>query len=375
VREVALYWLAYEITGSALALGILGFCEAAPRLLLGAVGGVIVDRYDRLRLLTGIQFLCCVPALGLALLYFAGLMQFWHMLVLETVLSVMRSVNPTAGQSMLRDLVPEKELMNAVALYSIGFNSAKIVGPSIGGLLILWIGVGGCFLLYGASLLISAFELIAIDLPRAGAPNSGGDMLDEVKEGFRYIGSAPLILGCILAAYALSIFVGTFQRFLPVFAKEVLNVGPEGLGMLMAAPGVGAILSLFFLASGGERWRRETLLWVSAKATPLLLILFCFSRNVWLCIVLLALVGGFQILFRTVSRLIIQVEAPRELLGRVMSVFLMDQGMRSIGSIVIGTFATLFGIALGLALSSVVSISLTAFTFYRFLRAPAARPG
>ena len=156
VREVALYWLAYEITGSALALGILGFCESAPRLLLGAMGGITVDRYDRLRLLTGIQFLCCLPVFGMVALYFMGILEFWHMAALETLLSVIRSMNPTAGQSMLRDLVAELELMSAVSLYSIGFNFARIVGPSIGGVLILWIGVGGCLVFYGATLLISA---------------------------------------------------------------------------------------------------------------------------------------------------------------------------------------------------------------------------
>lgn len=368
IREVALYWFAYEITGSAFALGILGFCEATPRLLLGAVGGVIVDRYDRLRLLTGIQILCCLPAFGMALLYFLGILRFWHLAVLETLLSIIRSMNPIAGQSILRELIPEKELTNGVALYSVGFNSARIIGPSLGGILILWIGVGGCFMLYGASLLCSGLELLAVRLPRTRGPGSGGDIVREIKEGFRYIAGEPLVLGSILSAYILSVFVGTFQRFLPVFAKEVLDVGPQGLGLLMAAPGVGAIFSLLFLASAGERWNRETLLWLSAKATPLLLILFCLSRDLWLSVVLLALVGGGQIVFRTVSRLIIQVEAPRDLLGRVMSVFLMDQGMRSVGSVVMGTFATLFGVALGLALTSTISIGLTAFTLHRLLR-------
>jgi len=107
--------------------------------LLGAVGGVLVDRYDRLRLLTGIQFLCCLPVFGLVFIYFAGMLEFWHIVALEALLAIIRSMNPTAGQSILRDLVPEEELMSAVSLYSIGFNFARIVGPSIGGLLILWI--------------------------------------------------------------------------------------------------------------------------------------------------------------------------------------------------------------------------------------------
>ncbi|MGH7796771.1 MAG: MFS transporter [Candidatus Binatia bacterium] len=367
VREVALYWLAYEITGSPWALGILGFCEAAPRLLLGALGGVIVDRYDRLRLLTGIQILCCVPVLALIFLYFAGILAFWHMVALETLWATIRSMNPTAGQSVLRDLVPESELMSAVSLYSIGFNFARIVGPSLGGVLILWIGVGGCLVFYGVSLLISAGELLRVRIRSSAATSSGGNLLTEFKEGVSYIGTAPMIVASILAAYIISVFVGTYTRFLAVFAKDILAVGPDGLGLLMAAPGVGAVVSLIILGTLEERWSRKALLRFTAMATPLLLILFCLSRNLWLSVLLLGFFGGMQIIFRTVSRLIIQVEAPRELLGRVMSVFLMDQGMRSLGSMVMGAFVASFGAAHGLAFTSVISITLTALTFWRLL--------
>jgi predicted MFS family arabinose efflux permease len=367
VREVALYWLAYEITGSAIALGVLGFAEAIPRLLLSAVGGVIVDRYDRLRLLTAIQFLCLVPVVGMSVLYFLGILQFWHMVVLETLWSTIRSMNPTAGQSILRELVPEIELMSAVSLYSIGFNFARIVGPSIGGLLILWIGVGGCLVFYAVCLLFSALELLGIRIANSAPAASEGNLFNEFKEGLRYVSASPMILASTIAAYVISIFVGTYTRFLAVFAKDVLHVGPEGLGLLVAAPGVGAVLSLIVLGALEERWDRKALLWFSAKATPLLLIFFCMSRNLWLSIILLGLFGGMQIIFRTVSRLIIQVETPRELLGRVMSVFLMDQGMRSLGSMVMGAFVTIFGAALGLALTSLASMTFTAITFWRLL--------
>jgi MFS transporter, DHA1 family, staphyloferrin A biosynthesis exporter len=368
VREVALYWLAYEITGSAWALGILGFSEAAPRLLLGAVGGVIVDRYDRLRLLTAIQFLCAIPVFALVGLYFIGRLEFWHMVALETAWSTLRSMNPTAGQSMLRDLVPEAELMSAVSLYSIGFNFARIVGPSIGGVLIIWIGVGGCLLFYGVALLLSAFELLGVRLPESVPASGDGNLLNEFKEGLHYIAGAPMILASILAAYVISIFVGTYTRFLAVFAKDILEVGPDGLGLLMAAPGIGAVFSLIVLGSLQERWSRQSLLWFSAIATPALLILFCFSRHQGLSIMLLGVFGGMQIIFRTVSRLIIQVEAPRELLGRVMSIFLMDQGMRSLGSMVMGAFVAGFGAAHGLAITSVLSIVFTVATFWQLLR-------
>jgi len=367
IRETALYWLAYEITGAAIALGILGLCEATPRLVFGLLGGVLADRYDRLRLLILIQFFSSIPIFVFVLLYFWGVLEFWHILILEIISGVIRSVNPSASQSLLHELVPGDELMDAVALYTIGFNFARIVGPSIGGILILWIGVGGCFLLYGVSLLLSGLEMMFIRLPKRELVRGEQNLRREIQEGFRYIWQAPVILGSIGAAYVLSIFVGTYQRFLPVFAKEVLNVGPEGLGILMAAPGLGAITSLLFLSTAGERWKKETLLHVTTTVTPLFLILFCLSRNFLLSVGLLTLVGGGQIVFRTISRVIIQIEAPHDLLGRVMSVFVMDQGMRSVGSLVIGTFASLFGAALGLALTSIVSLTITSALFYRFL--------
>jgi len=335
--------------------------------LLGALGGVFVDRYDRLRLLTGIQFLCCLPVFALVYLYFAGTLEFWHIAVLETALSIIRSMNPTAGQSLLRELVPAEELMSAVSLYSIGFNFARIIGPSIGGVLILWIGVGGCLVFYGVCLVISAVELLGIRLRPSLPSGVAGNFWQEFTEGLSYIRATPTILASIIGAYVISIFVGTYTRFLAVFAKDVLNVGPDGMGLLMAAPGVGAVLSLIVLGSLEERWSRKALLWFSAKATPLLLIFFCLSRKFWLAVLCLGLLGGMQIIFRTVSRLIIQVEAPRDLLGRVMSVFLMDQGMRSLGSMVMGVFVATLGAAAGLMATSVVSITLTALTFWRLL--------
>lgn len=362
------YWLAYEITNSAMALGVLGVCEAGPRLVLSAIGGAIVDRYNRMRLLILIQYFTALPVIVLIGLYASGALAFWHMVVFNLFTSVIRSVNPSASQSLIRDLVPTNVLLSAVALFSMEFNLARVVGPSIGGALLVWISPGNCFLIYAIALVISGIVMTWIKLPKDAGPKKPEALLTELKEGFSYIQKAPVIMSSIAAAYIISIFVGTYNRFLPVFAKEILDVGPQGLGILMAAPGAGAIASLFFLGNSGENWRKEFMLWLSSVATPIFLILFCLSRTFWLSTVLLAFVGAGQIAFRTVSRLIIQLEVPHELLGRVISVFLMDQGMRSVGSLVMGAFATLFGADVGLALTSAVSLSLTSAVFYYLLR-------
>ncbi|HLN86620.1 MAG TPA: MFS transporter, partial [Candidatus Limnocylindrales bacterium] len=262
VEEVALYWITYEITGSAMALGILGLCSATPRLILGALSGVLVDRYDRKLLLMLVQFGCVVPISIFLAIYTFGTLAFWHLLVLEILFGSIRAINPSAAQSILAELVPREDVMNAVSLYTVGFNIARIAGPSLGGVLILWIGVGGCYASYLVTLLLSGTGMFFIRTHKEPSIKREENFLREFKEGFHYVWHAPVILSSVIAAYTFAVFVVTYQSFLPVFAKEILQVGPRGLGILMAAPGLGGIASLSLLASVGERWNRAMLLWV-----------------------------------------------------------------------------------------------------------------
>jgi MFS family permease len=367
VQEVALFWITYEITGSAMALGILGLCSALPRLIFGALSGVLVDRYDRKLLLILVQFGSTIPIAIFLAIYAFGTLAFWHVLVLEILSGSIRAINPSAAQSILAELVPREDILNAVSLYTVGFNIARIAGPSLGGVLILWIGVGGCYAVFAATLLLSGVGMLFLHTNKEPTIKREENFLLEFKEGFHYVWHAPLILSSIIAAYTFAIFIVTYQSFLPVFAKDVLQVGPRGLGILLAAPGLGGIASLTFLASVGERWNRAMLLWIMTTTTPIFLILFCISPIFWLSVVLLAVVGAGQVCFRTISRVIIQIEAPRNLMGRVMSVFNLDQGMRSIGSIVLGAAATVFGASLGIALTAAVSLVVTTTLFYRLL--------
>ncbi len=350
-----------------MALGILGLSSAAPRLVFGALSGVLVDRYKRKLLLILVQFGSALPQVIFLILWALDVLTFWHLLALEILSGSIRAINPSAAQSILGELVPREELLNAVSLYTVGFNLARIVGPSVGGVLVVWIGVGGCYALFAASLIISGAGMFLMRSNEQPIAHSKPDFMREFQDGFRYVWHAPVILCSILAAYTFAVFIVTYQNFLPVFAKEILDVGPEGLGILLAAPGIGGIASLTFLASVGDRWDRAMVLWFMTTVTPIFLILFCASPSFSLSVVLLALVGAGQVSFRTISRVIIQLEAPRELLGRAMSVFNLDQGMRAVGSVVMGTSATLFGAPLGLALTAVISLLITSMLFYRLL--------
>jgi len=204
IKEIALYWMAYEMTQSAMALGVLGLAEAAPRLILSVLGGVLADRYDRRKLLIVIQFLSAVPMFVLALLHFSGLLRFWHMLALVIIWAGIRSVNPSASQSLLRELIPDHQIINAVSLYTMGFSFARVAGLPLGGLLIPWIGGGGCFLLYGFSLVLYGLVLCLIRAPRSQVSRDHATLFQEISEGFRYIRGTPLILCSIGAAYIMS---------------------------------------------------------------------------------------------------------------------------------------------------------------------------
>ncbi|MGZ8486793.1 MAG: MFS transporter [Candidatus Binatia bacterium] len=367
VQEVALYWITYEITGSAMSLGILGLCSALPRLIFGALSGVYVDRYDRKLMLILVNLVSVVPIAIFLVIHAFGTLAFWHLLVLEILSGSIRAINPSAAQSILAELVPREHVMNAVSLYTVGFNIARTAGPSIGGVLILLIGIDGCYAVFGVTLILAGIGMLFIHTNKEPPIKRDDNFLREFKEGFNYVWHEPLILSSVIAAYTFAVFIVTYQSFLPVFAKDVLQVGPRGLGILLAAPGLGGIASLSFLASVGERWNRAMLLWVMTTTTPIFLILFCFSPIFWLSVALLTLVGAGQVCFRTISRVIIQIEAPRTLMGRVMSVFNLDQGMRSVGSIVLGAAATLFGASLGIALTAAASLIITTALFYRLL--------
>ena len=142
VQEVALFWITYEITGSAMALGILGLCSALPRLIFGALSGVLVDRYDRKLLLILVNFGSIIPIAIFLPIYVFATLAFWHLLVLEILSGSIRAINPSAAQSILAELVPREDILNAVSLYTVGFNIARIAGPSLGGVLILLIEIG-----------------------------------------------------------------------------------------------------------------------------------------------------------------------------------------------------------------------------------------
>jgi MFS family permease len=344
MQNVAQSWLVWELTRSPFALGLIAFFDTLPRLLIGAVGGAIADRFDRRRVLMITQSLAMTQAIVFWLAVEFDFIQFWHIGVLAFVLGVVNTINQTARQSLVNSLVPREELLNAIGLQSSVFNFSKILGPSIGGVLIAWIGLANCFLINAMSFLGLLWNLHLMDLPPWEKRVNQPGIWDDIKEGFAYLRGNRRILYIVGLSYVMALFGAPYNRFLPMFATNILRVGPTGFGLLMSAPGLGAMLAALTLASVSKLRVGTRAICLCVLGFAFSLVLFAFSNSFILSLTFLAMVGFCQIAERMLTNAAIQMATPVNLLGRVLSLFFMDRGLWSVGSVMIGTAASVVGV-------------------------------
>lgn len=344
MQNVAQSWLVWELTRSPMALGLVAFFDTLPRLLVGAVGGAIADRFDRRKVLQITQGLAMIQAIAYWLLVEFELIEFWHIAVLAFFLGVVHTINQTARQSLVNSLVPKEELLNAIGLQSSVFNFSKILGPSAGGVIIAFIGVAGCFLLNALSFLGLLFNLHLMELPPWEKRHDSKSLWADIKEGFSYVRNNRRILYIVGISYVIAVFGAPYNRFVPMFATNILHVGPTGFGLLMAAPGVGATAAALTLASVKRLHVGVRAICYCVLGFSFFLVLFAFSQSFVLSMFFLAMVGFSQIAERALSNTAIQIAAPPHLLGRVLSLFFMDRGLWSLGSLLIGAAAAAIGI-------------------------------
>jgi len=365
MQAMAQAWLVWTMTNSPFLLGLLGFCQAVPRLLLGAIGGALVDRLDRRRLLLLTQNLAMVQAFAFWALVYFDLIRFWHIVVLVLFIGTVNTLNQTARQSLINTLVPRAELMNAIALNSSIVSLSKVIGPSLGGVLISVIGVAGCLLVNAASFLAIILSLVMMDLPLWQREEKEENFWQEVIEGYHYVKTNHQVFSVLSLAYIVALIGSPYTRFLPVFATDIFHAGPSGFGLLLAAPGVGAVGSGLWLASMGNIRRRRNFVFLSVLAFSLFLMLFSFSRSMLLSLLCLVMVGASHIAFRAVANTTIQMETPPHLLGRILSLFFMDKGLWSFGTLFIGSVASLLGTPRATALSGLICGLSAALLYHR----------
>jgi MFS family permease len=375
IQAMAQSWLVWTMTGSPFLLGVVGFCQALPRLLLGAVGGAFVDRVERRRLLMSTQILAMVQAFVFwALVYFSWI-EFWHVLVLVLFLGTVNTVNQTARHSLINNLVPREDLMNAIALNSSMANLAKIIGPSLAGVLITIIGVAGCLFFNALSFLTIIGTLIVMEFPQVKAKaKDEARFWHEVSEGYHFLRGQRRLFSIILLTYGVALVGTPYSRFLPVFATDVLHAGPSTFGLLLAAPGIGAVVAGLGIASFSRLRRRMHFVAMSVYAFSVSLILFSFSRSLPLSILFLVLVGASNIAIRAVANTVVQMETPPDLLGRMLSLYFMDKGLWSFGTLFIGGVAHVVGTPRAIAISGAACAAAATALLYQQRQARESQP-
>ncbi len=353
IHFVVQNWLAWELTHSAFALGLLGFCEFAPRFVFGPIGGVIADRMDRHKLLVVSRAANLLQTLVFAALVYFEALQFWHLVVLVVFMAIVSSFSTAAQQVMIVSLVPQEGVVSALALHSATHNLTKVIGPSIGGVLLTLIGAAACLLIQALTILCMLVALFELRLPKTDLSVTKGAWWKDIVEGVSYLRQNRRVLTTILTTYSNGFFGISYAQFLPYFAQEVLQVGPSGYGLLVSAPGAGAVVISFFLSTHTRLRGMRRLLTGASLIYAGAIFLFAISPLMIPSLLLLAVVGSMQMSYRVLARAIIQEECPDHLLGRAMSLFFLDRGFGSLGAIGIGSVASIIPVPIAVAGSAV----------------------
>jgi MFS family permease len=369
MQQTAMSWLVYRLTGSAMILGLIGFTSQIPIFVFSPIAGVYADRLNRYRMVIATQFCAMLQALALAFLALTGLIEVWHLFILSFLLGLINSFDMPIRQSFVVEMLESKaDLGNAIALNSFLFNGARLLGPSVAGVLIGMTSEGTCFLINGISFLAVLLALLCMKIKTLALSRAKDSIMNDMKGGFTYVWNF-IPIRYILFNLALMSFVGMpFAVLMPVFAKDILKGGPETLGFLMASSGLGAIAGALFLASRKTILGLGRLIVIGSSMFGAGLICFAMSRSVFLSMVLLTFTGFGMMVQMVASNTIIQTIVDDEMRGRVMSFFAMSfAGTMPFGSLYAGSLASSIGAPRTLIISGTVCIAV-ALLFYRRLK-------
>jgi MFS family permease len=360
-------WLIYRMTNSVFLLGLIGFTGQIPTVIFGSFAGVYADRLNRRNLLIATQTFAMLQAFLLAFLTLTGSVAVWHLIVLSIILGTVNAVDVPVRQSFVIDMVENKnDLGNAIALNSFMFNGARLVGPSIAGLLIAYVGEGVCFLLNGISFFAIILALMAMRTTQKVRQQSSDAVLHELKEGFQYAAGFAPIRYIILLVGLLSLLSMPYIVLMPVFARDILHGGSHTLGFLMGASGIGALAGALYLASRKSVIGLARLITISTCVFGCGLIAFSFSRYLPLSLCLMLVTGFGMILSMASCNTIVQTVVDEDKRGRVMSFYAIAfVGMAPFGSLIGGSIAHNIGAPLTLTLCGVSSIVGAIFFYNR----------
>jgi len=346
MTRIATSWLVYRLTGSALLLGVVGFAGQIPSFVLAPLAGVLVDRWNRHRLLVATQILALLQSLALALLTLTGVIKIWHVIALSVFQGLINAFDMPARQAFVVEMVDRREdLANAIALNSSMVNAARLLGPSIGGVVIAGVGEGWCFMTDAISYLAVIASLLAMTISsRMTRPAKDARIFAQLYEGWTYATRFTPIRDILILLAVVSLVGMPYSVLMPVFANDILRGGPSTLGWLMAASGVGALAGALLLAARKSVLGLGKYIPFMAAAFGVGLIAFSFTRVTWLALLLMMVTGlGFMVQMAA-SNTVLQTIVDEDKRGRVMSFYTMAfMGTAPFGSLLAGSVADRIG--------------------------------
>jgi len=358
MQFTALGYLLDQLTKAPVYLGLLGLSQAVPRLLFAFIGGIAADRIDRRRLLLSTNLVLMGSATLLGTLAYSGRIQVWHILAIGAFNSFTQSFDVPARQSMVPGLVGEGQLMRAVSLTSMALNGSGIFGPSLGGVLIAVAGVAGCFFINAISYTAVLTALLRMDVPPQ-ATGARESFREDFREGLSLLTRHRHLLAVLGVVGVLSFFGRPYIRLMPAMAREVLNVGPKGLGVLQAAPSLGTILAVFVVGAIGTTAPKGRVLLTAAMSAGVMVVLFGLSPWFAASAGLLVLVGTSQTLAMAAANTVLQTTVQPDQRGRMMGLYnMMTFGMFSLGTLPLGALAGVVGVGHALSVGGAAVILL-----------------
>lgn len=367
IQNIAMSWLVYRLSDSVVLLATVNFANMIPSLIFTPFAGVISDRFNKYRILLTTQSLFMVQALVLATLTLSGYVQVWHIIMISGFAGIIAAVESPARQSFYTKLVPQEDMTNAIALNSVAINGARFVGPTIGGLMIGWMGEGYCFLINGIGYTAVLSALLMMRLPRFVPSRTTTRIFRELKEGIAYVnGYLPLKLIILLVA-SVSFFCMPFMTLVPAVVKDIFGGDSTMLGYVMSSIGAGAMTAAFYLAARRRIRGLGKVVTVAGAMFGFGLIALSFIRIPALAYVVCYPLGLGMITMMASCNTLLQSLVDDDKRGRVMSFYMMAfMGMNPLGGMLAGWAAKYIGIANVLLVSGI--ICLVAIAIYESYR-------
>jgi len=362
MQIIAQGWLVYQLTHSDLTLGIVGFAAALPTLIITPWGGVIVDRVPKRTILMLTQSGAMMLAFTLAALAFTKVVQVWHIYLLAAGLGIVNSFDAPARQAFVVEMVGRDDLPNAIALNSMMFNSARIIGPAMGGLLLAIIGTAWCFTINGLSFLAVLIGLGAMRLAPHVAKHHSESPWKQLTGGIKYVTSQNELAGLLLLSLFFSVFGISYSTILPAFVEQMLKQGAAAYGVVNAATGVGAVSGAFIIANQrGRQWRGKWLL-AASLGFPIVLAVFSFTSFFPASLILAVGLGfGFMVEFTMINTLL-QTRVDDRLRGRVMGLYTLTFfGFAPFGNLAVGALSQQIGLSYTMTLFAMIGLILSAY--------------